>query len=186
LSAKVNHKTEKNNILSIKIALKRYDMKEIIFIRHAKSSWNYDVSDRERPLKKRGINDSHLVSSNFKQFNFTPDAIFTSPAVRARKTCKIFTNNLNISNYDIKIKEDIYDFGGNRLINFIKSLDNNLNNIMIFGHNHALTSIVNTFGSKYIDNVPTSGLIHLRFDIDNWIDIKKGITVLTVFPRDLK
>ncbi len=161
-------------------------MKEIIFIRHAKSSWDYDVSDRERPLKKRGINDSHLVSSYFKQFNFTPDAIFTSPAVRARKTCKIFVENLDISNGSLKIQEAIYDFGGNQLIGFIKSLDKKLNNIMIFGHNHALTSIVNSFGSKYIDNVPTSGLIHLRFDIDNWKDIKKGITILTVFPRDLK
>jgi phosphohistidine phosphatase len=161
-------------------------MKEITFVRHAKSSWEHNVSDRERPLKKRGINDSHLVSNSFKKINFTPDTIFTSPALRARKTCEIFIENLNLFEIRLKIEEDIYDFGGNQLIDFIKSLDKKLNKIMIFGHNHALTSIVNTFGSIYIDNVPTSGLIKISFDIDNWHEIKGGETTLTIFPRDLK
>mgnify|MGYP000271221769 CR=1 FL=1 len=161
-------------------------MKEIIFVRHAKSSWDYDVSDRERPLKKRGINDSHLVSNYFKQINFAPDIIFSSPAKRARKTCKIFLENLDFPISNMKIEEDIYDFGGNQLVNFIKSLDNDLQKIMIFGHNHALTSIANTFGTKYIDNVPTAGLVKLSFDIDNWKDLKKGVTTITIFPRDLK
>lgn len=161
-------------------------MKDIIFIRHAKSSWEYDVSDRERPLKKRGINDSHLVSNHFKKYQFIPDAVFSSPAKRARKTCKIFTENLNISDFDITIKEDIYDFGGNQLINFIKTLDDSLSKIIIFGHNYALTSLVNTYGSKYVDNVTTSGLVWLKFDIDNWERLRKGKTILTIFPRDLK
>ncbi|MCK0179431.1 histidine phosphatase family protein [Flavobacteriaceae bacterium S0862] len=161
-------------------------MKEITFVRHAKSSWEHNVCDRERPLKKRGINDSHLVSSSFKETNFTPDVIITSPAVRARKTCKIFVENLYKSSINVRIEEEIYDFGGSQLINFIKSLDNELNKVMIFGHNYALTSIVNLFGSRYIDNVPTSGLIKISFDVDNWNNIKKGITTLTIFPRDLK
>lgn len=161
-------------------------MKEIIFVRHAKSSWDYDVGDRDRPLKKRGNNDAHLVSNCFKSNNFVPDAIFSSPAKRARKTCKIFLENLNFPTSSMRVEEDIYDFGGTQLINFIKSLDNELQNIMIFGHNHALTSIANTFGTKYIDNVPTAGLVKLSFDIDNWKNLKKGVTTLTIFPRDLK
>jgi len=161
-------------------------MKEITFVRHAKSSWRHNVGDRERPLKKRGINDSHLVSNSFKEANFSPEAIFTSPAVRARKTCKIFVENLYKSSIDVRIEEEIYDFGGNQLINFIKSLDNRLNKIMVFGHNHAFTSIVNAFGSRYIDNVPTSGLVKISFDVDDWNDIKKGVTTLIIFPRDLK
>ncbi len=161
-------------------------MKEIIFVRHAKSSWDHDVSDRERPLKKRGINDSHLVSGSFNKSNFCPNVIFSSPANRARTTCEIFVENLDFSGIDVIIEEDIYDFGGNSLLNFIKSLDNTLNKIMLFGHNYALTSIVNSFGSKYVDNVTTSGLVWIRFEIDDWKKLTKGTTVLTIFPRDLK
>ena len=41
-------------------------MKTVIFVRHGKSSWEYRVSDQDRPLQERGINDAHLVSAEFK------------------------------------------------------------------------------------------------------------------------
>jgi phosphohistidine phosphatase len=56
---------------------------------------------------------------------------------------------------------------------------------MIFGHNHAFTSIVNTFGNSYIENVPTSGLVMLEFNINNWQDLTHGKTALILFPKDL-
>ena len=30
-------------------------MKELILLRHAKSSWDYNVEDRNRPLSEKGI-----------------------------------------------------------------------------------------------------------------------------------
>jgi len=161
-------------------------MKEIIFVRHAKSSWSHNVGDKERPLKNRGINDSHLVSSAFKKSKFIPNVIFTSPATRAKMTCEIFIQNLGFTEINKEIIDDIYDFGGNSLLNFIKSLDNSLNKVMIFGHNYAFTSVVNAYGSKYVDNVTTSGLVWLKFYIDDWKELNKGTTILTIFPRDLK
>jgi len=37
-------------------------MKNLILIRHAKSSWEAPLKDMDRPLSKRGIGDSHLTS----------------------------------------------------------------------------------------------------------------------------
>lgn len=161
-------------------------MKEITFVRHGKSSWKYDVSDSKRPLKKRGIEDVRLVSEAFSKYDFEPDLIFTSPAKRAHDTCKNFIRNASFSEDKVQIIDQLYDFGGQGVINFIRSLDNNLTKIMVFGHNHAFTSIANTYGTKYIDNVPTSGLFKIDFEIDNWSDLDQGKTVLTIFPRDLK
>lgn len=127
-----------------------------------------------------------MVSKYFKKANYIPDTILTSPAKRAKKTCEIFVENLDLLGVELRIVEDVYDFGGRQLINFISSLDNRLNKIMIFGHNHALTSIANSYGSKYIDNVPTCGLIQISFDINEWNNIMQGETLLTIFPRDLK
>ena len=39
---------------------------------------------------------------------------------------------------------------------FVKQLDDNLIKVLIFGHNYALTNIVNSLGTIAIDNVPTS------------------------------
>ena len=69
-------------------------MKKLTLIRHGKSSWNYDVSDRDRPLLERGINDAYLVASALKEP--VVDAVFSSPANRALHTCNIFLRVLNI------------------------------------------------------------------------------------------
>jgi len=161
-------------------------MKKLIFVRHAKSSWKHGVSDIYRPLKKKGVIDSALVSEEFLNYGFTPEIVFSSSAKRALETCEMFIKNLKMDKDIIRIEDKLYDFNGMNVISFIKSIDNNYNTVMIFGHNHALTSIVNTYGTTYIENLPTSGLVAIKLNIDNWIDLRRGETLLTIFPRDLK
>jgi phosphohistidine phosphatase len=161
-------------------------MKTLILVRHAKSSWKHNVDDKERPLKNRGNTDAELVSIALKYRDLELDQIYSSPANRALSTCKIFINNLNIENDKIIIENNLYDFGGDQVISFIKELDQNYQNVMIFGHNHAFTSICNIFGDSFIDNLPTSGLVVIDFDVNSWADINKGCTRFTIFPRDLK
>lgn len=160
-------------------------MKTIILVRHGKSSWNENVTDRERPLKIRGINDAKRVACQFLNQSSVPKAIFTSPAKRALSTCEIFTNTINIPKKSITIVEELYDFGGQNVINFIKNLPNELDEVMIFGHNHAFTSISNIFGNTFIDNLPTSGLVKLNFEINHWKDLKKGTTEFIIIPKEL-
>lgn len=161
-------------------------MKKLIIIRHGKSSWEHDVTDRNRPLKTRGKNDSRLVVRELYRKGDVPCKLFSSPANRALSTCKIFTAFLEISESEIIISEDLYDFDGKNVINFIKNLPNEYEKVMIFGHNHALTSISNIFGDTFIDNLPTSGLVKLTFDIDDWKDLKQGTTEFIIIPKDLR
>lgn len=161
-------------------------MKSIVLVRHGKSSWEYDVSDAERPLKSRGTSDALLVANQFIKHNDIPKHFFSSPAKRALETCKLFINSYDLSENSITIEDNLYDFGGENVVNFIKKLPNSIDYAMIFGHNHAFTSIVNIFGDKFIDNLPTSGLVKLNFDIDNWKDLKKGITDVMIIPKDFK
>ncbi|MDU8886965.1 histidine phosphatase family protein [Yeosuana sp. MJ-SS3] len=161
-------------------------MKKIIFVRHAKSSWEYDVPDSERPLKSRGVTDIFNISNKFKMSNIHIDAVYSSHAKRAADTCDIFVENLGISTKIVQISDKLYDFSGDNVVSFIKSLDDSLQTVAIFGHNYALTSIVNTYGDKYIDNVPTSGLVMIDFNIDHWKNLSKGQTVLVLIPKDLR
>ena len=161
-------------------------MKTLILVRHGKSSWKYDLPDRDRPLKSRGITDATLVSEKFKERNISPDRVISSPANRAFSTCKIFLQNLGISSKVLEINDEIYDFGGQNVIQFIKELDDAIHSVMIFGHNHAFTSIANSYGDKFIDNLPTSGLVKLNFDITNWNDLKQGTTEFIIIPKELR
>jgi len=161
-------------------------MKKLVVVRHGKSSWKHDLPDDKRPLKSRGKTDAKLVSKHFKSKNVLPDIVLSSPAVRAFTTCEIFCENLNLPIENVEVIENLYDFQGDNVIEILKNLDNNYDIVMIFGHNHAFTSICNIFGDKFIDNLPTSGLVVINLDIDSWGDLKQGQTELTIFPKDLK
>jgi len=160
-------------------------MRKITLVRHAKSSWEYNLTDHERPLNQRGINDAHIVSKAIYN-KIKPDLILSSDAVRAKTTAQIFVSNLKIDSENIHLNNVLYDFSGNDLMRVIKNCDNSVGELMIFGHNNAITNFVNAFGSVYIDNVPTSGVTIIEFEIENWKDLKKGKTLETIFPRDLK
>ena len=161
-------------------------MKSVILVRHGKSSWEFDVVDRDRPLKSRGINDANLVAQEFLNRVDLPEKIFSSPANRALSTCKIFAKHLKISEDSIHVDEELYDFLGENVTRFIKNLSNDYDTVMIFGHNHAFTSISNIFGDKYIDNLPTSGLVKLNFNIENWKDLTQGTTEYIIIPKEIR
>ena len=160
--------------------------KTLIFIRHAKSSWKNNLSDIDRPLKGRGKRDADIISKRFNEKEYIIDAVYSSPANRAFSTCKIFQENLNWSDNKVNVINNLYDFGGESVLKFINSLDDFLNTIVIFGHNYALTSLINIMGDRHLDNLPTSGLAVIKFNITSWQFAKYGQTELFMFPRDYR
>jgi len=161
-------------------------MKILFLVRHAKSSWELPVEDKERPLKSRGLKDAQIVAKRFLELENFPKKIYTSPAKRALETCKIFMNLSKNEDLDMSIIDDLYDFNGNSVIEFLKNLSNSFDSVMIFGHNHAFTSISNIFGDRYIENLPTSGLVKIIFDTNVWSDITNGQTEFIISPKNLR
>ena len=161
-------------------------MKTLILIRHAKSSWEFDVIDHERPLNERGLNDASLVSEYLTKTNPKVDALLCSDSVRTKSTAEFFISNLNIDLEIVRYNHGLYDFEGRLLVSEIKACDDSIQNLMVFGHNHAITYFVNTYGNQIIDNVPTCGVTIINFDMTSWNDLKQGVTINTIFPRDLK
>ena len=161
-------------------------MKNLIIVRHSKSSWELPLNDIDRPLSKRGIHNAHFISSKIQDLLPKSFVIWSSNAKRARETAMIFSQNLLINYENIIIKEELYTFDEINLEEIIKKCENMYDNLILFGHNEAITNFVNKFGNLFIENVPTSGVVSLQFDIENWNDLKKGSTLKTVFPRDFK
>lgn len=161
-------------------------MKNLIFVRHAKSSWNYDVSDYFRPLKNKGIIDAQLIAKHFLTYEITPDLIITSGAKRAKTTAEIFNKQIQIKPEQFLVNDALYDFSGGSVLETITSCSNNIDKLMLFGHNHAFTSLVNRLGDFYIDNVPTCGLVSLTFKVNKWPDVSKGKTNFWLFPKTLR
>ena len=161
-------------------------MKTLYFVRHAKSSWKLDIDDHQRPLKKRGINDATLVSTKVAAEMQVPQYCISSDAVRAKSTAVFFKNAFNVADDNFVLDHSLYDFSGQQVMSMIKNLDNANDCVMIFGHNHAFTSIVNMLGDEYIENLPTSGFVAIEFNAESWQNIIIGKTTKIIFPRHLK
>ena len=101
-------------------------------------------------------------------------------------TCIIFTRNLNLDLNKLQISEALYDFSGEQVLDFLKRVNDDYNTILVFGHNYALTTLVNKLGDRYIENVPTAGLTKIEFKVASWQGITKGKTVEVIFPKDIR
>lgn len=161
-------------------------MKNLTLIRHAKSSWDAPFRDHDRPLAARGISDAHKVADASKPFLPKVNLIWCSTARRASETALIFAQNLLWPLESIIYKEELYTFDGHNLAKIVKACSDSYENVILFGHNEAITEFVNTFGDVFIDNVPTSGFVSISFDTSSWSSISKGKTLKTIFPRDIK
>lgn len=161
-------------------------MKTLILVRHGKSSWDYQVSDKDRPLKERGINDAHLVGAHFKSKASDLQAAYSSPACRALHTAMIVLREFDFSHDHFRVSDELYDFSGTSVADFVHGLDDDLNKVIIFGHNYAFTNIANQWGSVSIENVPTAGLVQISFSTDSWQDIQSGTTDHVLFPKQLR
>jgi phosphohistidine phosphatase len=156
----------------------------LILIRHAKSSWNNDLLDHNRPLSKRGINDALVVFQKYMGLISKSSSIICSSATRTIQTAKIFTINTNLDFSIFKILDELYTFDSYKLEKIIKKYYTD--NLIVFGHNPAITDFVNKFGNYNIENVPTCGIVIINFEKLNTISPKQGVIVKTIFPRDFK
>jgi phosphohistidine phosphatase len=161
-------------------------MKQLMLVRHAKSSWDAPLRDFDRPLTSNGIHDAHLVSSEISKHIPKMYLLWSSPAKRAAETAVIFAQNLSFPVESIVFKEELYTFDGKKLEEIIKSCPDVYDNLIVFGHNEAITNFVNKFGNIFVDNVSTSGFVKIIFENTSWNNIENGITKKVIFPRDLK
>ena len=147
-------------------------MKYLYLVRHAKSSWDEPgLTDFERPLNQRGKKDAPLMGKNIAGKKIKPDLIISSPAQRARKTAIAFAEEFGIKKKEIIFDEKIYEATSSELFEVIRNFKDDYQTVMLFGHNPGLTNLSNTLTQKYIDNIPTCGIVALKFD-DDWKNIK--------------
>ena len=161
-------------------------MKNLFLMRHAKSRWDENVSDQFRSITENGVHKTEKVA-HFLQNNYDLqfDKIYCSKAVRAKETSEIVRPIL-FPTQKIEIEEDLYTFSHYLLDNWIRKLDNQLQNVLIFGHNPAFTDIINQLGSEMIYNLSTSGFAWIQFDSTNWKTIKKGKTMKIILPKEIE
>lgn len=150
-------------------------MKQLFLIRHAKSSWDDPtISDFERPLNDRGKKDAPEMAKRLGDKKIKLGALVSSPAKRAKKTCKYFEKEFDISKDDIIFEDKLYEAGTQNFLEVVKNLKNKWDSVAIFSHNPGITDFANSLTNERIDNIPTCGIFAVKIKSNHWSDFKEA------------
>lgn len=163
-------------------------MKRLFIVRHAKSSWDFpELNDHDRPLNKRGKKNAPEMGQRLAKRKIRPESMITSPARRAADTANLIANEVSFSLKNIQKEPLFYLASISEMISVLHHVPNNIDTLMVFGHNPGLTDLANVLSGADIYNIPTSGIAEIEFDISSWNEIerKSGKLISFDYPKKI-
>jgi phosphohistidine phosphatase len=162
-------------------------MKILTIVRHAKSSWkDRGLSDRERPLNKRGKRDAPVMGKRASDAGIRPSLIISSPGVRGWVTAKAFAKALGYPVEFLQRDDGLYLASLDDLLDAVATQDPGFNNLMLFAHNPGLTDFANYLVPGLTNNLPTAGVVSVNLDCDDWMLHDRPKTELVVYDYPKK
>jgi phosphohistidine phosphatase len=162
-------------------------MKNLLLLRHAKSSWkDPDLADFERPLNERGCKAAALVGRYIAQENVGIDLIISSPALRARQTIELVLRSAKRS-VELRFDQLIYEASAMRLLEIISQVEDERKSVLLVGHNPGMEALL----ALLVDgeqHMPTASLASVLLHSKKWDKVAGAKCELISFvkAKDLK
>jgi len=155
--------------------------KTVHIVRHGKALQDYRfLQDYDRPLIEKGIVNNEEAARRLRTQYATPDLIISSHAARALHTAHVFARVMGYPHNRVQVNENLYMGGENETRDILINLPDEINSVMIVGHNPDVTFLAYSYAKKHIDSIPTSGVVTVRFETDCWSQIEKAKTNCTI------
>jgi phosphohistidine phosphatase len=175
-------------------------MRRLMLLRHAKTENDAPSGrDQDRRLDDRGRLDAAEVGGWIAGHPPFPDSVLVSTAVRSQQTWDIVRDAMSgkAPQPKVELLAELYGADPSLLLQVVHSAAaEDPRRLLLVGHNpglhelaFALTGGGNTAARAALaDNLPTSGLAVIDFDIDDWRDVsfRGGRIELFVSPKLLK
>jgi phosphohistidine phosphatase len=147
-------------------------MKELLLLRHAKSSWEDErLSDLERPLNRRGKEDAPRMGRLLRQRELVPDLIISSPAVRAITTAKAVALAAGYGyENEIRLVESLYHAGPDSYLELLRDVPDRYGRVMAVGHNPGMEELVELLAGQW-ERIPTGTIAYFQLELDHWVEI---------------
>ena len=140
----------------------------LTLVRHAKSSWTYDLEDFARPLNRRGLRDCQRLRPVLASRLERPDLVLSSDAARAVQTCQVVGEALEIPGESTRFDHGLYLADAAALLDRVRETSGKVSHLLVVGHNPALTDLYNRLCDEYVENLPTFAVAVLELDTTRW------------------
>jgi phosphohistidine phosphatase len=162
------------------------DVKHLLLLRHAKSSWDDPaLDDHDRPLAPRGRKAATLIGARLRSDQTSVDLVLSSTALRARETV-----DLVAPPGTVEIDDRLYGASADELLQRIRQVPDEVESVMLVGHNPAIhdlaAELVAGADEQALGKFPTGALATLSFT-GPWRSLAPGHARLVTFvkPREL-
>jgi phosphohistidine phosphatase len=175
-------------------------MRRLMLLRHAKTESDAPSGrDEDRRLDERGRSDAAGIGGWIAAHPPFPDAVKVSPAVRSKQTWDLAWEAMRgaVPAPGVELMPELYGADAAALLQVIHgAVDSDPQRLLLVGHNPGMHEAAfllagqgNAAGRAALaDNLPTSGLVVLDFDVERWDDVsfRSGRLELFVSPKLLK
>jgi len=160
-------------------------MKKLIFVRHGRAEEQASSStDYERSLTNKGKSVSEQMANILKEKVTIPAVFVTSPAFRAYETALVFARVMEYDPDKIILKNTLYTHGNLKTFaGILEEISDDIDCVILFGHNPAFTEIPDRLSRSGIDFVPKSGIVGLSFKTDTWKGLLREKGTLDYFLK---
>lgn len=161
-------------------------MKRLIVVRHAKSDWgDLTLKDFDRPLNTRGKENAPDMGNRLKHRHYYVDTIISSSSKRTKQTSKRIADAMDFDKKKIVWEDGLYHANAKKIREFIYTIDDDMDSVMIVCHNTGITDFVNSLCGYVTDNLPTCGMVAFQIDCKKWeqFDEAQKKLVFYDYPR---
>ena len=160
------------NFARLSYHFSRQMTKVLLVLRHAQSAGKQSGQlDYDRSLTAEGEEIARALGKTILRQGFKLDLIASSSATRAKGTVDLVNQSIQLSDENIHFEQTLYDGLMSDWNEHIRELPNEVNQVMLVGHNPWLSMLVSSFAGTVIDLAPCE-LIGFEFDVDSWKEIE--------------
>lgn len=133
--------------------------RQLLVLRHGKSDWSTEVSDFQRPLKKRGKKAAQRMGAWLQQQNLIPDYIISSPAERAHNTAEKLTKAMGLTTQHIHYDPRLYAAELEDLKAVLADCPATAQRVLLIGHNPGLETLLETLHKEDLQRADDGKLL---------------------------
>lgn len=162
--------------------------KKLILFRHAKSDWDSGAeNDHGRPLAERGIHAAEKVGLFLAASGQLPDRIISSSAKRALDTVELASSAGGWS-IPVNVSDGLYATSTSSVTGFLHQLSNELDSVMLVGHEPVWSELINSLIGGGNIRMPTAAIAKINLFVDEWAGVRSGCGELSwlVKPKILQ
>ncbi|RUW87392.1 histidine phosphatase family protein [Mesorhizobium sp. M8A.F.Ca.ET.059.01.1.1] len=168
-------------------------MKQLLLLRHAKSSWDdRDLDDFDRPLAERGLKAARLIGRELAARDWLPDLALVSPALRTRDTWRLVAAELPV-HPRVAFAQPLYEASAADILSQVRKADPSSRCLVVLGHNPGLEDLAKQLAGprseakarrRLDEKFPTAALARFVLE-DDWSGLSSARLTHCLRPKDL-